>query len=110
MRQDQAEDGDLLAPAAGLDDRLAEVDLCMARRMVQRHEGLARRLPPRAHIVLHDGVTAREPVLVTQTFENPLRRVPLLDRHVRRPVRLLDRVDDPGCCSARRLDADRRHK
>ena len=54
MRQDQTEEGDLLAPAPDLDDRLAEVDLGMARRMVQRNEGLARRLPLRPDVVLDD--------------------------------------------------------
>ena len=39
-------------------------DTTMARRVMQRHEGLARRLPPGTHIVLHDGVAAGEPVLV----------------------------------------------
>ena len=41
MGQDQAEEGDLLAKAPGLDHRLAEVDLGMARRVMQRNEGLA---------------------------------------------------------------------
>ena len=54
MGQDQAEKGDLLPPAPDLHHRLAEVDLGMARRVMQRHEGLARRLPPGTHIVLHD--------------------------------------------------------
>ncbi len=54
MRQDQAEEGDLLAKAPELDRRLAEVDLGMARRMVQRNEGLARRLPAGPHVVLDD--------------------------------------------------------
>ena len=64
MGQDQAEEGNLLAPALQLHHRLAEVDLGVARRMVQWHEGFAHRLPPGTHIVLHDGVTAAEPVLV----------------------------------------------
>ena len=54
MGQDQAEEGDLLPTAPQLDHRLAEVDLGMARRVMQRHEGLARRLPPGTDIVLHD--------------------------------------------------------
>ena len=96
MRQDQAEEGDLLAPASDLDDRLAKVDLRMTRWVMQRHEGLSHRLPTGPDIILHDRIPAREPVLVPQPFENPVRRVPLLDRHVRRPVRLQDRIDDPG--------------
>ena len=96
MRRDQAEEGDLLAPTADLDHRPAEIGLRMARRMVQRREGLARRPTPRAHMVLHDRVAARDPVLVTQPFQSPLRRVPLLDRQVGRPVRFQVRIDDPG--------------
>ena len=34
--------------------RLAEVDLGMARRVMQRHKSLARRLPPGPDMVLHD--------------------------------------------------------
>ena len=41
-------------------------------------------------------VPAREPVLVAQPLENPVRRVPLLARHLRIGVRLQDRVDDAG--------------
>ena len=96
MRQDQAEEGDLLAPSPDLDRRLAEVHLGMARRVVQRNEGLPRRLPAAPDIILHDRVAAAEPVLVAQTLEDPMRRVPLLARHVRIRVRLQDRVDDVG--------------
>ena len=96
MGQDQAEEGDLLPPAPDLHHRLAEVDLGMARRVMQWNEGLARRLPPGTHIVLHDGVAAGEPVLVPQPLEDPMRRVALLARHVRIRVRLQDRVDDAG--------------
>ena len=96
MRQDQAEEGDLLAKPSDLDHRLAEVDLGMARRVVQRNEGLARRLAAGPDIVLHDRVAAREPVLVPQTLEDPMRRVPLLARNRRIGVRLQDRVDDAG--------------
>ena len=96
MRQDQAEEGDLLTLPADLDYRLAEVDLGMARRMMQWNEGLARRLPTGPDIILHDRIPAREPVLVPQPLEYPVRRVPLLARHVRIRVRLQDRVDDAG--------------
>ena len=96
MRQDQAEEGDLLAKAADLDHRLAEVDLGMARRVMQGNKGLAHRPPLRPDVVLDDGVAAREPVLVPKTLEDPIRRVPLLARHIRGPVRLQDRVDDAG--------------
>ena len=66
MGQDQAEEGNLLPPAPDLHHRLAEVDLGMARRVMQRHKSLARRLPPSPDIVLHDGIAAGEPVLVPQ--------------------------------------------
>ena len=96
MRQDQAEEGDLLSLPADLDYRLAEVDLGMARRVMERNESLARRLPTGPDIILHDRIPAREPVLVAQPLENPVRRVPLLARHLRIGVRLQDRVDDAG--------------
>ena len=96
MGQDQAEEGHLLAQAADLDHRLAEVDLSMARRVMQRNESLARRLPAGPHMVLHDRVAAAEPVLVAQPLEDSVRRVPLLARHVRGRVSLKDRVDDAG--------------
>ena len=96
MGQDQAEEGDLLPLPPQLHHRLAEVDLGMARRVMQWNEGLARRLPPGTHIVLHDGIAAAEPVLVPQPLEDPVRRVALLARYVRIRVRLQDRVDDTG--------------
>ena len=64
--QDLAEEGDLFAPTLQRHHRLDEVDLGMARRMMQRNEGRVRRLPPGPDIVLHDGVAAGEPVLVPQ--------------------------------------------
>ena len=96
MRQDQAEEGGLLALPADLDRRLAEVDLGMARRVMQGNEGLAHGLPTGPDMVLHDRVAAREPVLVPKTLKDPIRRVPLLARHLRIRVRLKDRVDDAG--------------
>ena len=67
-----------------------------ARRMMQRHESLARRLLPGPDIVLHDRVAAGKAVLITQPLEDPMRRVALPARHVRTRVRLEDRVDDIG--------------
>ena len=86
----------LLAPSSYLDRRLAEIDLRMARRVVQRNEGLARRLPAGSDIVFHDRVAAREPVLVVQPLEDPMCRVALLARYIRIRVRLKDRIDDAG--------------
>ena len=69
-----------------------EVDLRVTRPPIYRHQlrrsppGRDRgpwhehltRLKPLLNIVLHDGVAARETVLVPETVEDPLRRVPLL--------------------------------
>ena len=74
MRQDKAEEGDLLANAPDLDHRFAEGDLGMARRVMQRNEGLTHRLPLRADVVLDDRVAAREPVLVPQPLEDAARQ------------------------------------
>ena len=46
--------------------------------MGEWHEHLTRPKPLLTDIVLHDGVAAGEPVLVPETVEDPLRRVPLL--------------------------------
>ena len=54
LGQDQAEEGNLFPLPPQLHHRLAEVDLGLARRVMQRHESLARRLPPGPDIVLHD--------------------------------------------------------
>ena len=96
MGQDQAEEGNLLPVCLRPRPSPREVDLGMARRVMERNESLARRLPAGTHIVLHDGVTAAEPVLVAKTLEDPVRRVTLLARHVRIRVRLQDRVNDAG--------------
>ena len=76
--------------------RLAEVRLGVARGVMQGHEHLARPKPPLTDIVLHDGVAAGEPVLVPETVEDPLRRVPLLV--VAGPIVLQDPIDDPREC------------
>ena len=64
MGQDQAEVGDL---PPQIHNRLAAVDLGVTRRMMQRHECLARRLPLRTHIVHHDG---KATVAAQKFFEN----------------------------------------
>ena len=55
-----------------------------------------RRLSAGSDIFLHDRVAAGKAVLVAQPLEDPVRRVPLLARHVRVGVDLKDRVDDAG--------------
>ncbi len=67
---------DLARHTADHRHRLAEVRLGVARGVMQGHEHLARPKPPLTDIVLHDGVAAGEPVLVPETVEDPLRRVP----------------------------------
>src|SRR5512133_3693655 len=70
--------------------RFAKIRLAMARRMPQRHEHLAPLLPPYPHVILDRRVAAPVAVLVTQPFEAPLHRMPLLGRY-RGIV-----IDDPG--------------
>ena len=79
VRQVHAEEMDLLTNAADGGDRLAEVDLGVARRMSQRHEGLTATRACNPDVVLHNCVAAAIAVLVAQTLEDPLGRVPLLD-------------------------------
>ncbi len=57
---------------------LAKVRLSMAWRMRQRHEHLPLATAPFANVILDDGLSAREAMLVAKTFEDPLRRVALL--------------------------------
>ena len=59
---------------------LAEVRLCLTWRVGQRDEHLLATDLRRAHVVLHDRVTARVSMLGPQPFENPLGCVPLLAR------------------------------
>ena len=57
---------------------LVKPDLCVPRRMRQRHEHLPATPAMLANVVLHDRVPASESVLVTKTLEDALRRVPPL--------------------------------
>jgi hypothetical protein len=82
---------DLLLDPADDRQRLAEVDLGVPRRMMQRHEHLAPAVTLLAHVVLHDRVVAGIAVLGAQSLEDPLRRMPLLGR--RRAIRLQDLVN-----------------
>ena len=61
--------------------------------MDELHKHLAEPKPPLANIVLHDGVAARKAVLVPETVEDTLRRVPLLA--VVGPIVLQDPINDP---------------
>ena len=64
VRQVHAEEMDLATHAADRGHRLAEVDLGMAGRVGQRHEGLPPLRPADPHVVLHHRVAAGIAVLV----------------------------------------------
>jgi hypothetical protein len=81
----------LLAHPANHAHRFAKVHLRMARRMRQRHEGLAPARPLNPNMILDDGIAARKSMLVAQPLENPLGRMTLL--HRRCPVAFQDRLD-----------------
>ena len=61
--------------------------------MGEWHEHLTRPKPLLTNVVLHDGVAARETVLVPETVEDPLRSVPLLV--VAGPIVFQNPIDDP---------------
>ena len=93
MGKIEGKEVDLARHAADHRHRLAEVRLGVAGGMDERHEHLARPKPPLTDIVLHDGVAAGEPVLVPETLEDALRRVPLLV--VAGPIVFQNPIDDP---------------
>ena len=66
------------------------INLSMAWGMRRRHEHLP--VAPFANVILDDGLTSREAMLVAKTLEYPLRRVPLLA--VNRPVLHQNTIDD----------------
>ena len=82
MRQIQHEEVRLPLYPANDDHRLAEIGLCMARRMRQRHVHLLATLFPLANVILDDRVAAGEPALVAKPVEHPLGRMALLARHL----------------------------
>src|SRR4030088_2982531 len=80
MRQVKSEEVDLALDATDDADGFTKVCLSMPRWMHQRHKHLLRPLPPASDIVLHDRDAARDPMLIAQPLEDPLRRVLLLLR------------------------------
>ena len=74
--------------------RLAEVGLGVTGRVLERHEHLPVTPTVLPHVVLDDRVSAREPMLVTEPFEDPFGRVALLARTV--PILGKPLIDDPG--------------
>ena len=81
----------LHAYAADDGDAFAKIDLCVARRMGERDEDLARSGAGDPHVIFHHRVAAGIAMLHPQPFENPLRRMPLLGRC--RHVGFQDRID-----------------
>jgi hypothetical protein len=59
-------------------DAFAKIDLCVTRRMDERHEHLAHPHTRQPHVILYNRVAARKAVLDPQPLENPLGRVSLL--------------------------------
>ena len=94
VREIKGKEMGLLFDPTDDDHRLAEVGLRMTRRMDQRHEHLP---PPPfalAHVILHDGVAAREAMFCPKTLEHPFGRVALFTV----PALILDKpsIDDLG--------------
>ena len=92
VRQAHHEQRDLPSFAAHTHLGEAEIDLRFPRRMRQRQEHFLTADLQLPHRILHDGVTAREAVLVTQPLPDPLGRMSLLTR--RRPVGVQHGSDD----------------
>ena len=84
----------LLLNATDHHDCFTEIGLGMAGRMIERYEHLA--IPPTVfpHIVLDDGVTTLEAMLIAQSLEDPLGRMPLFARSL--PIFRQPLIDDPG--------------
>ena len=80
MRQVKSEEVDLALYAPNDADGFTKVCLSMPWRMHQRHEHLLCSLLPAGDIVLDDCNAAREPILIAEPLEDPLRRVLLLLR------------------------------
>ena len=57
---------------------LAEVRLGLTWRMDQRHEHLALTTTLFSHVIVDDGLSTGEAILIAETLEDPLRRMALL--------------------------------
>ena len=80
VRQIEDHEVRLLLGPGDHDKRFAEVGLRLAWCVGQRHKHLLAADLRGAHIVLHNGVAARECVLGAKPVEDPLGRVPLFTR------------------------------
>ena len=76
------------------DDRIrfAKIRLGMACRMRQGHKHLPVATAPFANVILDDGLSTREAMLIAKTLEDPFRRVTLLAMD--RPVLHQNTIDD----------------
>ena len=86
------EQRDLRLVASQPDRGFTEIDLGFARWMRQRQEDLLMRLIPGSDRILYDRLSALEAVLIPQSLEDPLRRMPLLLRRL--SVVLQDLLND----------------
>ena len=82
----------LLLHTADLDQSLAEISLCVAGGVRQRHEHLPAALIPLPDVILDDRVASGEAMLFAKAVEHTLRRMALLARN--RPVPFQPAIDD----------------
>ena len=94
VRQAHRQEVGLALDPADDAQRFAKIHLGMARRMCEGHKHLPLSLAGAADVVLHNRNPAREAMLVTKAFEDPLRRVTLLLRTVL--ILREDLLDDTG--------------
>ena len=109
MWQDHREVVQFAFDAADHADRLSEVDLRVPRRMSERYEHLPRPALLLPDIVGDDDDAACEPVLVAQTLENTLRRVPLLLQLGFVLLQYLSMIGMKGSSFGRTVGFDRRY-
>jgi len=94
VRQVHAEEVQLPGDAADHPHGLAEIDLSMARGMMQGNEHLLRAHLAVMDVTLHDRGPARDPILIAKPLENPLGGMLLLGRHAL--IIRQDLIDDAG--------------
>jgi len=94
VRQIQGKEMGLLLNASDHHHCFAEVGLSMTGCMVKRYEHLAMPSTVFPNIILDDGVTTLEAMLIAQSFEDPLGRMPLFARSL--PIFRQPLINDPG--------------
>ncbi|QFT71799.1 hypothetical protein FIU92_02060 [Ruegeria sp. THAF33] len=90
----QGKEMGLLFNATDHNHSFAEIDLSVARCMIKRHEHLAMPSTVLPNIILDDGVTTLEAMLITQSLADPLGRMPLFARSL--PIFRQPLINDPG--------------